>query len=396
MIDGTAQPSEGCLIPEIEQAIARIRAWGEAREWKGYDPYDALNSPAARMLSLGTKLGRRLLTQTVKLSPLNLRPALGVKPEWNAKALGLVASAYARLWAATGDQGARREAERWLTWLEEHHSGDASGMAWGYHFDVQTRFFSYPRGTPNTIATSFVARAFLDGHELLADERWRGPALAAARYLEANMLAEDGYFRYLPGEDELVHNANLLACAVLARVGNERPVRKSLEISIRAQRDDGSWPYAEGPRGRWVDNFHTAYVLESLAVCERVFPHVRNALERGLGFWEHELFLPDGTPKYDVDHVYPIDAHCYASAIDAWVAAEKQEPAMRTASLLVERMIDPSGYTWFQKRRFWTNRVPFVRWTTAPSFCALAGVMLLGSGARREQSGRSPRPESVS
>jgi hypothetical protein len=367
------------LIHAIQEAIARIRNWGEARDWKGYDPYDALNSPAAPVLSLGTRLGRRLLTQMVKRSPLNLRPALRIKPAWNAKALGLVASAYARLWAATGDEGARREAERWLAWLEEHHSGDASGMAWGYHFDVETRFFSYPRGHANTIATSFVARAFLDGHELLADERWREPALAAARYLESNMLAEEGYFRYLPGEDELVHNANLLACAVLARAGHHDPVRKSLEISLRAQRDDGSWPYAEGPRGRWVDNFHTAYVLESLAVCEPFFPNVRSALERGLSFWERELFLPDGTPKYDVGHVYPIDAHCYASAIDAWVAVGRLKPALRTASLLAERMIDRSGYAWFQERRLWTNRVPFVRWTTAPSFCALTGVLFLRS-----------------
>jgi len=370
---------EGGLTHAIEDAVARIRAWGEARDWKGYDPYDGLNTPAAPLLSLGTKLGRRLLTQVVKRSPLNLRPALRIRPDWNPKALGLVASAYARLWAATGDESARREAERWLTWLEQHHSGDSSGLGWGYHFDVETRFFSYPRGSANTIATSFVARAFLDGHELLAEERWREPALAAARYLHFNMLADEGYFRYLPRERELVHNANLLACAVLTRAGHLDPVRKSLEISLRAQRDDGSWPYAEGQRGSWVDNFHTAYVLESLAACEPVFPEVGSALERGLSFWERELFLPDGTPKYDVGHVYPIDAHCYASAIDTWVAAGRLEPALRTASLLVERMIDPSGYAWFQERRFWTNRVPFVRWTTAPSFSALAGVLLLDS-----------------
>jgi hypothetical protein len=367
--------AEAALTHALEDALARIRAWGEARDWKGYDPYDGLNSPAAELLSLRTKLGRRLLTQTVKRSPLNLRPALRIRPDWNSKALGLVASAYARLWAATRDESARREAERWLTWLEEHHSGDASGMAWGYHFDVETRFFSYPRGSANTIATSFVARAFLDGHELLGEERWREPALAAARYLASNMLAKEGYFGYLPDERELVHNANLLACAVLTRAGHLDPVRKSLEISLRAQREDGSWPYAEGPRGTWVDNFHTAYVLESLAVCEPVFPEVRSALERGFNFWERELFLPDGTPKYAVGHVYPIDAHCYASAIDAWVAGGRLEPALRTASLLIERMIDPSGYAWFQKRRLWTNRVPFVRWTTAPSFSALAGVL---------------------
>lgn len=382
------------MTHELEEAVARLRAWGEARDWKGYDPYDALNSPAAPVLALGTRLGRRLLMQTVKLSPLNLRPPLGIRPEWNAKALGLVSSAYARLWAATGDESARREAERWLAWLMEHHSGDASGMAWGYHFDAQTRFFSYPRGTANTIATSFVARAFLDAHELLADERWKEPALAAARYLEANMLTAEGHFRYVRGEDELVHNANLLACAVLTRAGRHGPVGRSLEVSLRAQRDDGSWPYAEGPRGNWVDNFHTAYVLESLAVCEPAFPEVREALERGVAFWERELFLRDGTPKYDVGHVYPIDTHCYASAIDAWVAVGRLEAALRTASLLVEHMLDPSGYAWFQKRRFWTNRIPFVRWTTAPSFCALAGLLRLGSrGSSTEGSVPAARQE---
>jgi hypothetical protein len=353
-----------------------MRAWGEARDWKGYDPFDGLNSPAAPVITLGTKLGRRVLTQAVKLSPLNLRPFLRVKPGWNAKALGLVASGYARLFAATGDEGARREAERWLSWLKEHHSGDASGMAWGYHFDVQTRFFSYPRYAPNTIATCFVAQAFLDGCELLSDDSWREPAVAAARYLEANMLASEGYFCYLRGEKELVHNANALACAVLVRAGYSETARRALEKSLSAQRDDGSWPYTEGPRGNWIDNFHTAYVLESLAVCESVIPDVQNALERGLDYWERQLFLADGTPKWTVDRVYPIDAHCYASAIDAWLAVGRLEPALQTARLLVEHMLDPAGYVWFQKRRLWTNRVPLIRWTTAPSFRALAGVLL--------------------
>jgi hypothetical protein len=357
----------------VNEHISRIRTWGEARDWKGYDPFDALNSPAALFLTLGTRLGRRLFTQAVKQSPLNLRPLLGIRPAWNAKALGLVVSGYARIWAATGDESARLQAERWLEWLDSNRS-DA---AWGYPFDVQTRFFAYRRGTPNTIATCFVAQAFLDGAELLDDERWRERALEAASFLESTMLAPSGsHFRYLAGEDELVHNANLLACAVFARVGLPEAAARPLETSLDAQRNDGSWRYAEGPRGAWVDNFHTAYILESLALCEHIFPDVREPLDRGLEFWERELFLPDGTPKYDVNSVYPIDAHCYASAIDAWVAVGRIEPALRTARLLVERMLDPSGYIWFQDRRLWTSRVPFVRWTTAPSFRALAGLRL--------------------
>lgn len=363
----------------MKGAIDRIRSWGEARDWRGYDPYDALSSPATPFLTFGTAFGRRLLTQAVKLAPLNVRPVLGIRPTWNPKALGLVASGYARLYAATGDETARGEAERWLFWLEANRSGGG----WGYPFDVQTRFFRYARGTPNTIATSFVAQAFLDGAELLGDERWREPALQAAEFLRSTMLVPGGdYFRYLPGEGGVVHNANLLACAVFARAGLPEPAAPALETSLRAQREDGSWPYAEGSQGRWVDNFHTAYVLESLALCASSFPEVRGPLERGLEFWERTLFEADGTPRYQVGSLYPIDAHCYASAIDAWVAAQRLAHATRMAKLLVERMLDPAGYVWFQKRRLWTIRVPFIRWTTAPSFRALASLHL--SRARTE------------
>jgi hypothetical protein len=74
--------------------------------------------------------------------------------------------------------------------------------------------------------------------------------------------------------------------------------------------------------------------------------------------------------------VYPIDVHCYATAVDTWLAVGDLAQAERVARLLVDRMLDPAGYVWFQQRRLWTSRVPFVRWTTAPSFRALAGLLL--------------------
>lgn len=377
-------------MSSIGDAVSRIRSWGESRDWCGYDPYDALNSPAAPVLSGGTAIGRRLLTQAVKLSPLNVRPLLGIKPAWNAKALGLVASGYARVYAATEDESARSQSARWLERLTRNHSGGESGMAWGYHFDVQTRVFKYARGTPNTIATTFAAHSLLDGVELLGEERWAKPARAAAHYLTTRMLTPSGsaYFRYLPGEDELVHNANVLACSFLARSARVLddsslfvPSAEALATTIAAQRPDGSWPYAAQRGHEWVDNFHTGYVLESLAHCLPLAPEVRKPLERGVAFWESRFFLPDGTPKYFPERALPLDAHCYAQAIETWLAVADWHPpalarAERTARLLIDRMLDPSGYVHFQQRRFWKNKVPFIRWSTAPSFRALAGLLL--------------------
>jgi hypothetical protein len=375
----------------ISDAVARIRAWGEARDWQAYDPYDALSSPLATPLSLGTALGRRMLTQVVKLSPVNLRPLLGVKPTRNSKAVALVASGYAQLAAATGDETARAEAERWLDWLQEHHQGGHDELAWGYGFDVQTRVFRYDRRTPNAIATSFAAQALMDGWELLGDEGRQAGVHAATRFL-CERLHRSGrgapYFAYLPAEDELVHNANLLVCAVFARasrLAGERslfePALDAVRTSLAAQRPDGSWPYAEQSGHRWVDNFHTGYVLQSLAQCAHALPEAGEALDRGLNYWERELFLTDGTPKYYAHRSAPEDAHCYATAIDTWVAVTQRRPdalasAEREARLLVSRMLDRRGYVHFQRRRLWTSRVPYVRWTTAPAFRALGGLLL--------------------
>ena len=373
------------MTPEIAEALARIRRWGEACDWRGYDPYDALNSPFAGVLTLGTRAGRRALTQAVKLSPLNLRPALRIRREHNAKGIALVATAYVRL-AAAGDATAEPAARRWLAWLVEHSTAE-TGLGWGYHFDVQTRFFAYRRGTPNVIATSFAAHALLEGAETLADEEWARAAEQASGFLVERLLDEGGgrpYFRYLHAEAELVHNANVLACSVLARTAALRDrddlaevVRRALPATLEAQSADGSWPYAEGEGHGWVDNFHTAYVLEGLAMTERALPAVRPPLERGLDFWERELFLPDGTPKYFANRVLPVDAHNYAQAIETWLAVapwrpQSRDAAKRCARLLIERMLTPSGSVAFQQQRLWTSRVPFVRWTTAPTFRALA------------------------
>src|SRR5437773_1070622 len=177
----------------IEEAVGSILRWGEARDWRGYDPYDGLNAPIARLVP--GALPRRLLTQTVKLSPVNLRPLLHIPEAHNQKAIGLIASGYARL-----DE--REHATRWLDWLTRNRADADGAYAWGYHFPVRTRLFSYPRNAPNTIATTFVAQALLDGCELLGEQRWCGPARLACDWLLNAMFVDEGeraWFRYVPG-----------------------------------------------------------------------------------------------------------------------------------------------------------------------------------------------------
>jgi polysaccharide biosynthesis protein VpsJ len=375
------------LVNGLSEALARVRAWGEAHDWCGYDPYDALNSRFASLLTAGSPLGKRVLTQVVKRAPLNLRPILRVPVGRNAMAIALVASGYIRL-AATGDEAAAASARRWLDWLVENHSG-GDALAWGYHFPVQTRFFGYDRDAPNAIATSFAAHALLDALELLGEERYAAPLRAVAGFVSDDLLVNSSrpYFRYLCGEAELVHNANLLVAGFLARAsralddeGIAAPVLGTVATTLDAQRGDGAWPYAEAPERDWVDNFHTGYVLQSLSYCVDV-PGVRTALERGYAYWMGHLFLQDGSPKYFPDRAYPLDAQAYSQAVETHVAmigvvGGAHDHARRAAEVLVATMVAPDGGVYFQRHRRWTNRIAFVRWSAAPTFRALAGLLL--------------------
>ena len=307
-----------------------------------------------------------------------------------------IATGYARLWAATGDDSARAAAERWLDWLVENHVGGSSGMAWGYHFDVETRFFFYPRHSPNTIATSFALLALAEGATLLGEPRWHDPIEQTAQFLLSELMIDQPgrcYFRYVPASDELIHNANLLGIASLARaaafVGDEsllEPAARALPITLTAQLPDGSWPYAESG-GAWVDNFHTGYVLESLAASTGLSPDVQPRLERGIEFWARELFLADGTPKFLPHRVHPLDSQCYAQAIETWLAIgpwrdDALDRAHSVAVRLRDDMTAPDGSVYFQRRPRWTNKVAFTRWAAAPAFCALARLELATSRAR--------------
>jgi hypothetical protein len=264
---------------------------------------------------------------------------------------------------------------------------DGSGRAWGYHFPVRTRFFGYPRGTPNTIATSFVAHGLLDGLELLGDAHFGDAAQQATTFLLEHTLDSERYFRYLPGERELVHNANLLACSVAVRTSMlvseplDGRVEEAVATSVAAQRADGSWPYSASPAGIWVDNFHTGYVLESLGRCRVLVDDLKPVLGRGFDYWERALFGPDGEPKPSPGRRFPVDAHDYAQAIETWLSAAAWRDdalvrAQRAADLLVQRMLNSRGYVNFQRGRLITNRIPYIRWTTAPTFRALAGLEL--------------------
>lgn len=370
---------------DVEHAFRGLEEWGRHRDWAGSDPYDGMNAGWFATPLRKTRRGRQFLTQVVKRSPVNLRPVLAIQPAQSAATLALVTSAYARQ-RVFDEYRTRLVLRRSVNTLLKLRSPGFDEACWGYHFDVQTRVFFYPRNSPNTIATAFAGLALLDAHDRTGDELMVRCAESAGefflRHVPQTPSDAGAYFGYLVGDRTPIHNASMLVAALLARLAGVTR-RSDFRIAAEAavaytasrQRSDGSWPYGEQPRLGWFDSFHTGYVLEAFLKCgEAGVPAPANVLRRGLDYYRTAFFLSDGTPKYYADSVYPIDAQCAAQGMQTLIQAgpKDAEVAWQIFEYTRRHLRRADDAYVFQVRRFWRNRTPHMRWVVAPLLLAFA------------------------
>jgi hypothetical protein len=410
---------------QVVHALARLDAWIEAEGFKGWDPYDALNSPALRWAGSRQRLLGIAMVQLLRRSPLNLRPLLGIRKGHNPKAMGLFLSAYAQKFIATRQEGHLEQTRYFFDWLVEHASVGYSGPCWGYNFDWPNRGFLALAGTPTIVNTSFIGLSFLSAEPALGasanqsglhfpvppcrtqgKEQWQEAdgltiARTACEFILQDLHAlrprnDEICFSYTPIDRRFVHNANLLGAwllaAVYARTKEGRLAEAAMaaaRFTVRRQRADGSWAYGIAMRDGWVDNFHTGYVLVAL---NRIASYLDTdefhpALQAGYEFWKTRMFLSGVVPKYYPDSLYPIDIHSVAQAILTYleffdVDPDANECAWRVAAWVVAHMQDPGGFFHYQIRRSYRIRIPYMRWSQAWMQRALTALCAGNNGGQ--------------
>jgi hypothetical protein len=400
-------PSNSSLMPEtmvaqapavgskaaVYKSIGRLARWLEERDYRGYDTFDGLNARFVRPLTFNSVLLRTVLLQGVRRFPLNLRPLLGVSPERSTKGMGFLARGFIRLNKATGERSWNEKAKTALQWLIEHRSSGYSGACWGNHFDYQSRTFYLPKGVPTVVWTSLIGHAFMDGWEHFHEDAYLNIAVSACEHITHDLAAIPSgdaiCISYIPGKDILVHNANTLGASLLARVhaatGNAKYVelaRQAITYTANCQRPDGSWFYGEKGNLHWVDNFHSAYVLDCFRHYEQSAGDHRfhDTMMRGYRYWKENFFLSDGTPKYYHSKTQPIDIQCCSQAIDTLVLFRKEDPdsltlALKVAEWTIAHMQDRSGYFYYRRySSLLVNKTPTLHWGQATMLCALAGL----------------------
>jgi hypothetical protein len=382
------------LSAEVTTVLRGLVEYCQANHWSGYDPYDALNSRVVEKLPfVDSRFFRIALTQLLKRSPVNMRPALGVPKTQNPKALGLFLSAFAQL-AATGITDYGHHCAHLTERLEALRSSNESYWCWGYSFPWQTRTVIVPSGEPNLVCTAFVAGALLDAYEYYRSPRYLTMATSAAEYIVDKLYWSDGGsiagFSYpLSTVRNQVHNANFLAAALLCRVhrhtGERKflaPALKAVRFSVSRQSEDGSWRYGEGRSQGFVDNFHTGFNLCALHTIMRELrsDEFEDNVKRGFRYYREHFYLEDGSVRYFHNKTYPIDIHAVAQSIITPVVLSNISPSPIELAVSVFRwamkhMWDPRGYFYYRVLRSGTIRIPYMRWSEAWMVFAIAQLL---------------------
>ena len=379
-------------------AYDQLYSWCREHDFAGHDPFDALNSRVFQSSPFARSRNARLLwTQLVKRSPSDLRPFSRVPAQRNSKGIALFTLAQLANHRRIKTVASQTLARSFLADLLSMKIEGYNGACWGYNFDWQSRNFFAPRGTPTIVPTAFAARALIEAAGAFEDEELLTIARSVCNFILKDLPVivisdREICFSYELRSNTKIFNANLLGAEVLGCVGALTGEGYLVELAEKAaryvvnnQRDDGSWTYGTEPSQRWVDNFHTAFILFSLKriidAC-RLGPEFQQSLELGYNYWRKSFFLADGWPKYYHDDPYPADAHAGASAIVTFLELSQLDSgalaqAENVARWTIQNLHDKEGYFYYQKRRFYTVKKPYMRWSQAWMLYALARLLEL-------------------
>jgi rhamnogalacturonyl hydrolase YesR len=367
----------------IKVSFEKLKSYCEHEQFKGWDPFDGLNSKLFQATPLkNIRFFRLALIQAFKRSPINLRPIFLVKKDYNPKGIGLFLTSYCNLYKIEPKTEYLETINFLANTLIELQTKGFSGPCWGYNFDWQSRAFFLKKGTPTVVATSFNSYALMDAYEITKNQKYLDVAIKSCDFVTKDLKRTaklHGFiFSYSPFDDTCVYNASFLGSRLLARVYSYtkdenllKLAQQSILACAEAQREDGAWVYGEIEFQNWVDSFHTGYNLECLSEYQKYTGDnsFSAIIEKGLKYYTENFFLEDGTPKYYDNKTYPVDIHAPAQFVTTLIRLNRFDEfkhiAEKTLLWTIDNMQDEKGFFYYQMKQGKSSKIPYIRWAQA-------------------------------
>ncbi|MFI5219330.1 MAG: delta-aminolevulinic acid dehydratase [Bacteroidia bacterium] len=378
-----------CLL----QAIQKLQKYIESNDYKGYDPYDALKSPLFKLPILrSNKLIRFAAQQTVKRSPLNLRPLLFIQKGYNPVTLGLCIQAYSNFIKIYPEQ--KNNYEKKINFLVDELTtlipANFHGACWGYDFDWEARYSKIQSYQPTIVTTGIITNALFQAYQTTNNTKAHELIVSASNFvlndLHKSYDAENNFcYSYSPFDKQVIFNASMKGVRLLSHAYNltqneklKSEAKQAVQFVINHQQNDGGWLYSTSATGGWIDNYHTGYVLDCLdeyiTYCnDQTF---QSNLLKGYKFYKENFFEDNKIPKFTDKKKFPIDCTAASQSILTLIRFNDSIIAKNLATWMIENMQSPEGFFYFRKFKNYTVKNSFMRWSNAWMFLGLSELLV--------------------
>lgn len=373
----------------IRTALLRLQNHIEQENYKGFDPYDALTSPLFRLPLLRSNHFIRFASQQlIKRSPINLRPILGIKKGENPVTLGLALQAYVSMKHSGLMNEDHPITSQLIQRLDETRSGYFKEACWGYDFPWEARYASIPAHYPTIVATGIISNALFQSWQNTGDKKTAEIIISACKFAGNNLQktkTASGHFfySYSPLDHECVFNAGMKAVRLFAQgyqISNDshwsKLAEQALDGILHHQNEDGSWPYSLRNTGHWIDNYHTAYILDCLDEYIKITGDTlpKASLEKGYSFYKEHFISEQGLPSLYHNKLYPVDCTGAAQTLLTLSRFNDIECAVKVAEWTIRHMQKDDGSFMYRLDRGSMKTKSYMRWSNAWMFAGLAAL----------------------
>lgn len=365
----------------------------------GYSLYDSHNSFIPFQ-----KFGKYVsfyMNQFIKRYPINLRPLLGIKKEYNPKGIGIFLNLYSQLkgLGVIDENELIQLTDSFLNLLLDKRSKGYNGYCWGYNYNWPNRDGSIvPAFMPSGVVTGFICRAlmqyYISFNNTIVKEIISGAADFVLNDLKIDETKYGLCISYTPNPYNYTVNASLLAAEILAyddylnnTLKHKDIINGVLQFTCNTQNNDGSWYYSFEPltyKPKKQIDFHQGYVLETMSNILKYSTlyeeKYENIIKKGFQFYINRQIDPDGKAYWRFPKKWPVDIHNQSQAIITLNRFSHLD--LRCSSLLnslivwtVKNMMSKNGIFYYQRWPLFTNKVSYMRWNQAWMMLALVEVM---------------------
>lgn len=304
------------------------------KDYKGWDKFDATLSPLFNYSIFNNKYFRFIIQQIIKESPVNLRKLFFIEKNINIKAIALLSLAYYNVYHLTKKQTFWYDCLHLESILFDNRSPIETSYCWGHNFKIQTTSTTLSPYAPNVTNTFYSSLIYLelcktnDAYLEVLNEIYKFFQNDLFILLDEEDQLAYSYFT-IPQKNIVYNIQGMIATFYLkysVLKGSEEAKSnafKSFNYLKSQMNSDYTWNYHDGNGYNKIDNYHSAYVLDSFW---ELYQYTRSDEDldfylKCLKVFEEKFWGPNGEPFWSVKYKYPYDIHSAASGIIAFAKA---------------------------------------------------------------------------